>query len=190
MHNFTLWYNARSFGLFPRQDFMRASQNYLLFVALLAQCCAMNIALASDEGKPAPPFHAHLSDGNNVDNASVKGQVVLLHFWATWCDSCRAEMPALDTYYRQHQKDGLQVVAISLDEAKDEVLVQQVASRFSFPFAYARDSVHDAYGRVWIMPMTFVIDRNGILQKDGSAHPWVMNATTLGQFVTPLLPAH
>jgi peroxiredoxin len=190
MHNFTPCYNVRSFGIFPHLAFMQASKGYLLFVVLLALCCTMNVALASDEGKPAPQFHAHLSDGNNVSNTSVTGKVVLLHFWATWCDGCRAEMPALNTYYQQHQKDGLQVVAISLDEAKDDALVQQVASQFLFPFAYERDSTHDAYGRVWIMPMTFVIDRNGILQKDGSAHPWVMTAATLDQIVTPLLSDH
>jgi len=157
------------------------------FVLLLAIAALPCLAFAYEEGKQAPVFSATLLDGTAVNNQSVKGHVTILHFWATWCESCQHELPALDKYYREHRDSGLQVIAISLDDTKDDAVVQKVTQALALPVAYDRNTEHSAYGRVWVMPMTFVIDRDGILRKDGSAHPWIMNAESLDKFVTPLL---
>jgi len=152
----------------------------LLFI-VATTCFAM------EEGKPAPAFTATLLDGKTIDNNSLKGQVVILHFWATWCEACRKEMPALDTYYRQHQSEGLRVIAISMDDKKQDAAVQQVMQSYRFPAAHERDSNYKGFGHIWAMPMTFVIDRDGILRKDGSAQPWIMDQNALESIVSPLL---
>jgi len=142
---------------------------------------------AIEESKPAPVFTATLLDGKTIDSNTLKGQVVILHFWATWCEACREEMPALDAYYRLHQADGLCVVAVSMDDKQQDAAVLQVMQAYRFPAAHERDSNYKGFGRIWAMPMTFVIDRDGILRKDGSAHPWIMNQNTLENIISPLL---
>jgi peroxiredoxin len=153
----------------------------VFFLTLVANCLAM------EEGKPAPVFTATLLDGKTVDSNTLKGQVVILHFWATWCETCREEMPALDAYYRLHQPEGLRVIAISMDDKKQDAAVQHVMQDYRFSAAHERDSNYKGFGRIWAMPMTFVIDRDGILRKDGSAQPWIMDQNALESIVSPLL---
>lgn len=57
-------------------------------------------------GRPAPDFEVTLIDGSKVTLASLRGQVVVLNFWATWCVPCRAELPLLDGYYRHTSNTG------------------------------------------------------------------------------------
>jgi len=157
-------------------------------IAVLALLLTVaTVCFAMEEGKPAPTFTATLLDGKTIDNNTLKGQVIIFHFWATWCEACREEMPALDSYYHQHQQAGLYVVAISMDDKKGDAAVQKIMQAYRFPAAHERDSDYKGFGRIWAMPMTFVIDRDGILRKDGSTHPWIMNQNTLENIVSPLL---
>ena len=144
-------------------------------------------AKGPEVGKVAPPYQIKLLDGSRLSDADLHGDVVILNFWATWCVPCRAEMPALEAYYQKYRAEGLKVLAISMDDPGDEAKVRQVMSAFSFPAAMARDANFKGYGRIWRIPLTFVIDRNGILRKDG----WYGNAgidlPMLEKTVSPLL---
>jgi len=146
-------------------------------------------ACAMKEGQPSPGLTAKTLQGAPFDLHKESGKVVIIHFWATWCSPCRLEMPILESYYQQHKNEGLQVLAISMDDPADDHAVQNVMQTFSYPAAYQREADYKGYGRIWRMPMTFIIDRQGILRRDGSEGDPKIDLPLLEKSVTPLLKA-
>lgn len=157
-----------------------------LALVLLGRCGA---AFAANEGEAAPAIRAKLLDGTTVSLAADAGKVVVVNMWATWCAPCREEMPALDAYYRAHRDEGLVLVALSMDDPKDEAKVREMTQAYSFPVGLARDAEMKGYGRIWRLPLTFVVDRKGILRKDQWYGDPGLDAHLLDQTVTPLLRA-
>lgn len=159
-----------------------------VFLSLLLALAAMPApAKTLKPGQPAPPIEATTLDGARFVLAQHRGQVVLVNFWATWCAPCRAEMPAIDAFYRAHKDEGLSVIAISLDEPEDEAKVRQVMSAFSFPAAMIAQTQAKAYGRFWRLPLTFVVDRAGVLRRNAWQAAPTMDAAALETEVLPLL---
>jgi thiol-disulfide isomerase/thioredoxin len=142
---------------------------------------------AIEEGKLAPVFTAKLLDGKTFSTESAKGEVVIVNFWATWCPPCRQEMPAFENYYQKYKNQGVRVVAVSLDEPSELAKVREVMREFSFDAALEGESQHKGYGRIWRLPLTFVIDRKGILRKDGWYGAAGIDQPLLEKIVTPLL---
>jgi thiol-disulfide isomerase/thioredoxin len=143
-------------------------------------------AYAIEEGKLAPPLIAKLLDGKLFSTESAKGEVVIVNFWATWCPPCRQEMPAFESYYQKHQHQGLRIIAVSLDDPADLAKVREVMSDYTFDAAMEGGSQHKGYGRIWRLPLTFVIDRKGVLRKDGWYGAAGIDLPLLEKVVTPL----
>lgn len=118
-------------------------------------------------GQPAPPLAMTALDGTHFDTRDLKGKVVFVTFWATWCEPCRAELPALSHYVTQHADQGLVVLGLSLDGATDLPQVRDVARGLSFPVGLLGDPHLPGYGRIWHLPVSFVIDRQGRLAVNG-----------------------
>jgi thiol-disulfide isomerase/thioredoxin len=111
---------------------------------------------------PAPDFTLPTLSGAPIRLAELRGKVVLLNFWATWCVPCRTEMPSLDALYQQYQDRGLAVLAVNVDTlstAGVEAFMQEVAVTFPIVLDPAW-SVARAY-RVLGLPTTYLIDRGG-----------------------------
>lgn len=161
-------------------------------LSLLVLCCSVVSlsAWAVDVGEHAPALTAKTLNGDAFDLQGEAGQVVIVNFWASWCEPCREEMPALETYYQQHKGEGLKVIAISMDEPEDDAMVHKVMAHYSYPAAFQRDANFKGFGRIWRMPMTYVIDRQGVVRKDGSVGEPKIDLTLLDTLVTPLLKAH
>ncbi len=142
-------------------------------------------------GKPAPKLTVKTLDGQTFDTSAARGKVVIVSFWATWCAPCQAEMPALQAYYQAHKAEGLELVAISLDDPNKDKAVARVMKPYSFPGAHGRDAKYDGYGHVGFLPVAFIIDRSGVIRWDGNAqpNPVAFDAKTLEATVTPLLRA-
>lgn len=174
----------------------RASWTGSVARTLFALAIALTAAAASAqarprEGEPAPAFTAPLLDGRRVALEHYAGKVLLLNFWATWCAPCRAEMPAMQAYYAQHRAQGFEVLAISVDRPGELAAVVDAMRPYTFPAGLAHDASFAAYGRIWRMPTTFVIDRRGILRRNGaSGAPIVIDAAMLEREVTPLVAQH
>jgi cytochrome c biogenesis protein CcmG, thiol:disulfide interchange protein DsbE len=139
-------------------------------------------------GEPAPALTLHTLDGRNISTSDLNGKVVIVTFWATWCPPCREELPLLSEYAAKHEKDGLVVLGFSLDEPADMKEVKKVASGLSFPVGLLGSQYAGEYGRVWRLPVSFVIDRNGKLVENGwDLDDPVWSPPRLVKVVDPLL---
>ncbi len=130
----------------------------------------------------------HATDGRRIATRDLLGRVVILTFWATWCDPCRTELPILSAYAAHHAQQGLTVLGFCLDGADDLPKVRKVAATLSFPVGLLGSPWAGGYGRIWRIPVSFVIDRSGILRYDGwqAGHP-AWSAGSLDRIVGPLL---
>ena len=168
------------------------SRFFLTHIAFLCMGCLMIIALPSAQaspevGKTAPALEAKTIDGKKFVLSDAAGKVVLINFWASWCSPCRKEMPAMETYYQKYKDKGVRILAISMDDPEDDAKVRAVMQAYSYPAAFQRDADYSDFGRIWRMPMTFIIDRHGILRKDGGVGPPSIDLGMLEKVVTPLL---
>jgi thiol-disulfide isomerase/thioredoxin len=139
-------------------------------------------------GKPAPSLALHALDGQTLSTDNLRGKVVILAFWATWCAPCREELPLLSRYAKAHADQGLQVLGFSLDAADNLAMVRQVAAGLSFPVGLLGSEWAGDYGRIWKLPVSFTIDRAGVLVDiswDDAQPGWT--EARLQRVVTPLL---
>lgn len=114
-------------------------------------------------GKKAPDFT--LKDINNrpFNLSSLRGKVVILNFWATWCPPCRAEMPSLNNLYREYRNKGLEVVAISTDRSYTVIKDYISKNPSDITILIDTDNKVSRQFKVFSIPTTFLIDRNGII---------------------------
>ncbi len=162
-------------------------------LALVLTCAGAPFAHAKNDlalGAPAPPIALTTLDGKRIDTRDLRGKVVILTFWATWCAPCREELPLLSRYAQQHARAGLVVLGLSLDTQDKMEEVRATAKRLSFPVGLLGDPHVPGYGRIWHLPVNFTIDRNGNLADDGwrDKNP-VWTRERLERIVTPLLNA-
>jgi thiol-disulfide isomerase/thioredoxin len=115
-------------------------------------------------GESAPPLTIKTLDGREFDLKALRGKVVLVNFWATWCGPCLAEMPMLEKYYRRFQEKGLELIALSIDEPGNREKVRRVMSRFHFPGAMVGDASRNGFGVPDGVPVTYVIDAQGMIR--------------------------
>jgi peroxiredoxin len=139
-------------------------------------------------GAPAPPITLTTLDGKHIATRDLHGKVVIVTFWATWCEPCREELPLLSRYAQRHAKQGLVVLGFSLDTPDELPKVRKVAGTLGFPVGLLGDPHVPGYGRIWHLPVSFVIGRDGKLVDDGwkDDNP-VWTRERLEQVVTPLL---
>jgi cytochrome c-type biogenesis protein len=117
-------------------------------------------------GAPAPVYAASTVEGTPASLADLRGQVVLLNIWATWCKPCRQEMPALDTLQRRHGASGLTVIGVSIDEpgARDRIapFARELGASYTLWHDPA-DRVSSTFLAVGV-PASYLIDRDGTLR--------------------------
>lgn len=133
-------------------------------------------------GRPAPDFAFGIEIEGAERLSGLRGRVVLLNFWATWCPYCVKEIPALDAVYRRYRDRGLVVIGIDVGETPAQVAEFRERVPFTYPLVYDRDqSIFRSYwGRV--LPVTFVIDRKG------TVIAILMGETTEQTFTDAVLP--
>jgi thiol-disulfide isomerase/thioredoxin len=132
-------------------------------LAVLALSAPVTTAPARAAENPvAPAFSIRGLDGRTVRLSDLKGQPVVLDFWATWCAPCKASMPHLSGMQERYASKGLVVLGVSVDDAEPQV-VRQFAEKLGvrFRIALANEDILDAYGPIRSIPTTFFINRKG-----------------------------
>ncbi len=125
-------------------------------------------------GDEAPNFQLRDLNGNLVSLSQLRGKVVLLNFWATWCGPCRVEMPAMEQLYRTFPRKEFEILAVSTDP-QGAVVTRPFQQEMGFTFPILHDSEYRVgltYG-ARTLPMTFMVDRQGVIrQKIFGARDW------------------
>jgi cytochrome c biogenesis protein CcmG, thiol:disulfide interchange protein DsbE len=111
--------------------------------------------------KEAPEFARADLAGRSIDLKSYRGKVVLLNFWATWCAPCQIELPKFDAWQKKYGAQGLQVVAVSMDDGDAPVRRTVRRLHLDFPVVMGDAKLGDEYGGVLGLPVTLLIDREG-----------------------------
>jgi peroxiredoxin len=114
-------------------------------------------------GAPAPDLTLETPDGERYSLSLARGQVVVLNFWATWCEPCRTEMPMLQARYEQDRERGLLILGVDFDEPAEEVQAFGVELGITFPLLLDPGAEAQRLYRIRGYPSTFVIDRDGLL---------------------------
>ncbi|RJP50637.1 MAG: TlpA family protein disulfide reductase [Anaerolineaceae bacterium] len=121
---------------------------------------------AAKEGFTSPDFTLDLLGGGSVSLSDLRGKVVLINFWTSWCPPCRLEMPAIEKTFRNYKDLGLVVIGLNLTAQDSELdvagFVQEIG--MTFPVALDRDNAIGNLYRVTALPTSFFIDRNGIIR--------------------------
>ncbi len=146
------------------------------------------VPLEADEliGSEAPDFTLPDLDGAEVSLKQFRGKVILLNFWATWCPPCKAEMPSMNKLNQMFKDKGLVVIAISSDRSKKQVKRFLKKTPVSFTILYdPKNKISNIY-KVFALPTSLVIDRDGtIVKKVLGGYDW--SSTKALDIFRPLL---
>jgi len=137
----------------------------VLSLIAAAACAAADVPAGPNIGSPAPAYAATTLAGDTVSLESLKGEVVLLNFWATWCGPCRFETPFLEEVFERYDDRGFEVVGVSMDtgDAADQVAM------FVEEYGVSYTVLHDGQMRgmelyqILGLPASFLLDREGTL---------------------------
>ena len=152
-------------------------------VLLLMSTC--DRATATPELNAAAPVLVITTlDGHTFDLAKLRGKVVLVNYWATWCGPCRKEMPKLDAFYKRYHDRGLEIISISIDFDRDFDKARRMAQGVSYPTALAKSISDDGFGIPKGVPITWIVDRDGKV-RDRMIE---VRDELLNGIVVPLLP--
>ena len=133
-------------------------------IALALTTCA-NIAQAVDVGQQAPDFTLPtLGVMGPIHLSSLRGKIVLVDFWASWCAPCREAMPQYEKLYYQGRREDLEIVAVNLDEERDDAVKFLAVHPVTFPIALdPGGSVPPMFGVIG-MPSSYLLDRDGVVR--------------------------
>lgn len=156
--------------------------------ALPALARAAHLVRPWPAGKPTPPLALTDLDGKAWSLAALKGRPVLLNFWASWCEPCRAEMPSLELLQTRHEKAGLVILSVNYQEPLPKIRRFLETLPFSLPILLDRDGEAAAAWTPRVFPTTVLIDRSGAPRSTVIGELDWMGDTARG-LIEPLLAA-
>jgi peroxiredoxin len=150
-------------------------------VALSAWFVAGEAWAGPKVGQPAPDFTVTTFGGHTVKLADLKGDVIILNFWATWCAPCRKELPLLEAAFRAYNKYGFQVLAVATEDSVPESRLKPLAAKLTIPFV---KHIKGPYYDLGAVPTNYIIDRSGKLVYAEAA---AFDPNSLTDIIVPLL---
>jgi peroxiredoxin len=122
------------------------------------------MSVEAKEGSLAPDFVLKTLDEGDIRLSDLRGKAVIVNLWATWCTPCKTEMPQFVAAYDRYREEGLEIIAVNVQESQS--IVQPFADDFGMNFHVALDkrgAVSDDY-RIIGLPTTYFIDRQGVIR--------------------------
>ena len=157
---------------------MRVLQSVIACAVLMATSTA---TAAVKIGEKAQPFELTLIDGTKVRSTDLRGQVVILNFWATWCGPCKAELPLLDSYYRIRKDNGLRVFAVATEDSLPAFKLKPLFAAMTIPSARR---IKGPFAVMGALPTNYIIDRAGVVRY---AKAGAFDLNELNTLLVPLL---
>lgn len=156
----------------------------LLLLGLIVYVWFRPPAWVSDENRAAQDIQVTLTDGRTLQLSQLRGKVVLVNFWATWCPYCRHEMPEMQSFYRDWHSRGFEILALSIED--DPALVANFMKQagYTFPAGIASAEAQQAFGGVSSVPKSFIVDKRGVIRQKISGQVYYARLEGL---VAPLL---
>ena len=157
---------------------MKVLQGVIACAVLMATSMA---TAAVKIGEKAPPFELTLIDGTKVRSTDLRGQVVILNFWATWCGPCKTELPLLDNYYRLRKDNGLRVFAVATEDSLPAFQLKPLFAAMTIPSARR---IKGPFAVMGALPTNYIIDRAGVVRY---AKAGAFDLNELNTLLVPLL---
>jgi thiol-disulfide isomerase/thioredoxin len=141
---------------------------------------------AGEIGSSLPDFSVKDLQGHPLSSADLRGKVVLIDFWATWCQPCKKEMPGYQSLVDRYGSNGLVVIGFKFDTMPDMEDPLQFAKRIGvhYPLAVATDDLKQKFGGIEGLPTTLLYDRQGVLRSKVIGFEYTSNIESA---LTPLL---
>jgi len=158
----------------------------LILLGLIAWLWFRPPADVSEENLATSPWQVTLPDGQLLTSDSLKGKVVLVNFWATWCPYCRKEKPVIDSFWQDTRDKGFEVISISIDDSPEKIAAWMHDKGYAFMAAPTNASVAAAFGNVSSVPTSFIVDTDGHIRHKVAGQ---LHYARLEKLVTPLLKA-
>ena len=161
---------------------MGMARGMLLAAAVAGLATGLAAARPIKVGDPAPDFHAQTFTGTPVSLADLRGKVVLVNIWATWCGPCRKELPLIDAYYRVRHANGLEVVAVTTEDSVPIAKLKPLQAALGMPLMHKLKGPYRPIGGA--VPTSFLIDRAGTIRY---AKAGAFDLDLLNKLLVPLL---
>jgi cytochrome c biogenesis protein CcmG, thiol:disulfide interchange protein DsbE len=139
--------------------------------SLLALAVLLSLAVGNGSSQAAPTINdaapalvASKLGGQTFDLGKLRGKVVLVNYWATWCAPCKKEMPILNSFYRRYHDQGLEIIGISADRPQDFRKMRSMSGALAYPTSTLDRISDNGFGPPEGFPLTYVIDRDGVVR--------------------------
>ena len=136
-----------------------------LLVFLLAFAIITSTALSFASDKTAPDFTLTDLSGKSISLSDLKGKVIFVNFWATWCGPCRHEIPDFIEFYKENKDNGAVILGVSVDKSANKVRDFVDDAGINYPIAMATDTMVKDYRPGKFIPTTIIIDTKGMIQE-------------------------
>ena len=159
---------------------MQPTHRRILFITILALGAAWTLISADKDGTStagqipapqkgflAPDFTLETLEGERITLSDLRGKVILLNFWATWCPPCRSEMPAFQEAYADYEEEGFMILAVNATRQDKPESVGAFITEYglSFPIVLDVEGEANQLYQVQSLPTSFFIDQEGIIQE-------------------------
>lgn len=149
----------------------------LVFLLAFAIITTGSLTFASDQA--APDFTLTDLSGKSISLSDLKGKVIFVNFWATWCGPCRHEIPDFIEFYKENQDKGVVILGVSIDKSVNKVRDFVADNGINYPIAMATNNMVKDYKPGKFIPTTIIIDSDGMIQEKKVG---IMDKATLEHF--------